>query len=121
MTDIMTTQLPADPLGQDAVVLVVDADTDDGYRIAREFLCAGCRVAATARCAADLVRIMHGYRAERVLAVAADMNDDKQRQRVIARVERQFGRIDAMYARAIEPPYSPRAVEATLFDRRRDR
>jgi NAD(P)-dependent dehydrogenase (short-subunit alcohol dehydrogenase family) len=39
---------------------------------------------------------MHGYRAERVLAVAADMNDDKQRQRVIARVERKFGRIDAM-------------------------
>jgi hypothetical protein len=28
--------------------------------------------------------------------VAADMHDDKQRQRVIARVERQFGRIDAM-------------------------
>jgi NADP-dependent 3-hydroxy acid dehydrogenase YdfG len=96
MTDIMITQLPADPLGQNAVVLVVDADTDDGYRIAREFLCAGCRVAATARCAADLVRIMHGYRAERVLAVAADMHDDKQRQRVMARVERHFGRIDAM-------------------------
>ena len=77
-------------------MLVVDADTDDGYRIAREFLCAGCRVAATAHCAADLVRIMHGYGAERVLAVAADMHDNKQRQRVIARVERQFGRIDAM-------------------------
>jgi hypothetical protein len=30
MTDIMATQLPADPLGQDAVVLVVDAGTDDG-------------------------------------------------------------------------------------------
>jgi NADP-dependent 3-hydroxy acid dehydrogenase YdfG len=96
VTDIMLKQLPTYPLGQDAVVLIVDADTDDGYRIAREFLCTGCRVAATAHCAADLVRIMHGYGAERVLAVAADMHDDKQRQRVIARVERQFGRIDAM-------------------------
>ena len=61
MTDIMLKRLPADPLGQGAVVLVADADTDDGYRIAREFLCAGCRVAATAHCAADLVRILHGY------------------------------------------------------------
>jgi NADP-dependent 3-hydroxy acid dehydrogenase YdfG len=95
MPDVMLKQLPADPLGQDAVVLVVDADTDDGYRLAREFLCVGCRVAATALCAADLVRILHGYGAEKVLAVAADMHDDKQRQRVIARVERQFGRIDA--------------------------
>lgn len=96
MTDIMLKPLPADPLGQNAVVLVVGADTDDGYRLAREFLCAGCRVAATAHCAADLVRILHGYGAERVLAVAADMHNDRQRQRVIARVERQFGRIDAM-------------------------
>jgi NADP-dependent 3-hydroxy acid dehydrogenase YdfG len=111
MTDIMLKQLPADPLGKDAVVLVVDADTDDGYRIAREFLCAGCRVAATAHCATDLVRIMHGYGAERVLAVAADMHDDKQRQRVIARVERQFGRIDAMLCARDEPPSSTRAVE----------
>lgn len=92
----MFKQLSANPLGQDAVVLVVDADTDDGYRIARELLCAGCRVTATAHCPADLVRIMHGYGADRVLAVAADMHDDKQRQRVIARVERQFGHIDAM-------------------------
>lgn len=96
MTDVTLKRLPADPLGLGAVVLVVDADTDDGYRLAREFLCAGCRVAATAHCPADLVRIMHGYGAERVLAVAADMADHKQRQRVIARVERQFGRIDAM-------------------------
>jgi NADP-dependent 3-hydroxy acid dehydrogenase YdfG len=95
MTDIMTKQLPADPLGHDAVVLVVDADTDGGYRLAREFLCAGCRVTATARCAADLVRIMHGFGAERVLALAADMHDSHQRRRVIARVERQFGHIDA--------------------------
>ena len=115
MTDIMFKQLPANPLGQDAVVLVIDADTDDGYRIAREFLSAGCRVAATAHSPADLVRIMHGYGADRVLAVAADMNDDKQRQRVIARVERQFGRIDAMLCGGLH------REQSTLFDRHRNR
>jgi hypothetical protein len=31
MTDIMLKQLTADPLGHNAVVLVFDADTDDGY------------------------------------------------------------------------------------------
>jgi NAD(P)-dependent dehydrogenase (short-subunit alcohol dehydrogenase family) len=56
---------------------------------------AGCRVAATAHCPTDLVRILHGYGPERVLAVAADIDDDTQRERVIARVERQFGHIDA--------------------------
>src|ERR1700739_280887 len=61
MTEIVTEQLPADPLGPNAVVLVVGADTDEGYRLARELLCTGCRVAATARVATDLVRILHVY------------------------------------------------------------
>jgi hypothetical protein len=67
-------------LGPNAVVLVVGADTDEGYRRT------GCRVAATAHVATDLVRILHGYGPDRVLAVAADLADDAQRQRVIARV-----------------------------------
>jgi hypothetical protein len=61
---------------------------------------------------------MHGYGAERVLAVAADMHDDKQRQRVIARVERQFGRIDAT---SCGREFRRRPVEASLFDRHRNR
>ena len=95
MTEIVLEELPADPLGPNAVVLVVGADTDEGYRLARELLRTGCRVAATAHVATALVRILHGYGPERVLAVAADLADDAQRQRVIARVERQFGHIDA--------------------------
>jgi NAD(P)-dependent dehydrogenase (short-subunit alcohol dehydrogenase family) len=95
MTEIVMEQLPVDALWPNAVVLVIGADTDEGYRLARELLRAGCRVAATAHCPTDLVRILHGYGPERVLAVAADMDDEAQRQRVIARVERQFGHIDA--------------------------
>jgi NAD(P)-dependent dehydrogenase (short-subunit alcohol dehydrogenase family) len=57
---------------------VVQACTDRGYRIARDLLRAGCRVAVTGRCATDLARVLH------------------QLNRVISRVETRFGAINAI-------------------------
>jgi hypothetical protein len=61
------------------VVLVLDGDTDAGYRMARGLLADGCRVAVVARHPGDVVRVMHGYPADRVMAIAADdMTDQRQ-------------------------------------------
>jgi hypothetical protein len=50
------------------VVIVLDGDTDAGYRLASGLLADGRRVAVVARHPGDVVRVMHGYPAERVLA-----------------------------------------------------
>jgi NAD(P)-dependent dehydrogenase (short-subunit alcohol dehydrogenase family) len=76
-----------------ATFLVVHACTDRGYRIARDLLRAGCRVAVTGRCATDLARVLHGYRAQQVLAIAAA---ESQLNRVISRVETRLGAINAI-------------------------
>jgi NADP-dependent 3-hydroxy acid dehydrogenase YdfG len=78
------------------VVLVLDGDTDAGYRMAREMLAEGCRVAVTGRHLDGVVRVMHGYSAERVLAIAADMTDLRQRNRVTQMVWDRFGRLDTV-------------------------
>jgi NAD(P)-dependent dehydrogenase (short-subunit alcohol dehydrogenase family) len=77
------------------VVLVLDGDTDAGYRMARKLLGDGCRV-AVARHPGDVVRVMHGYPADRVIAIAADVTDQRQWSRVIERVIARFGRIDTV-------------------------
>jgi NADP-dependent 3-hydroxy acid dehydrogenase YdfG len=73
------------------VVLVLDADTDIGCNTARRLLQMGCRVAVTARHAAPLIRIMHGYSASQIIAIAADTSDAAQLHHLIDRVERRFG------------------------------
>lgn len=69
----------------------MDAGTDAGYEAARSLLAAGHRVAATSRHVGQLSRIMHGYSASRVLAIAADSSDDSQVARLMGCVERRFG------------------------------
>jgi NAD(P)-dependent dehydrogenase (short-subunit alcohol dehydrogenase family) len=76
-----------------ATFLVLHAGSDRGYRVARDLLRAGCRVAVTSRCATDLARILHGYPAHRVLAIAAE---ESQLPRVISRVEARWGAINAV-------------------------
>jgi NAD(P)-dependent dehydrogenase (short-subunit alcohol dehydrogenase family) len=76
-----------------ATFLVLHAGTDRGCRIARDLLRAGCRVAVTSRRPVDLARILHGYPAERVLAIAAE---ESQLCQVISRVEGRWGEINAI-------------------------
>jgi NAD(P)-dependent dehydrogenase (short-subunit alcohol dehydrogenase family) len=78
------------------VVLVLDGGTDAGYRMARKLLADGCRVAVIARHPGDVVRVMHGYPADRVIAIAADITDQRQWSRVTERVIARFGRIDTV-------------------------
>jgi short chain dehydrogenase len=76
------------------VALVINAETDAGYRTAHRLLQAGYRVVVTARRAAGLTRILHGHSASRVAAFALDTSDSAQVQRLFRRAEDRFGRID---------------------------
>jgi NAD(P)-dependent dehydrogenase (short-subunit alcohol dehydrogenase family) len=78
------------------VVLVLDGDTDSGYRMARTLLADGCRVAVIGRHPGGVVRVMHGYPADQVFAIAADMTDQRQWNRVTEQVRDRFGRIDTV-------------------------
>ena len=78
------------------VVIVLDGDTDAGYRTARKLLAEGCRVAVAARHPADVVRVMHGYPAEQVMVIAADIADQRQWRCVTERVIERFGHIDTV-------------------------
>jgi NAD(P)-dependent dehydrogenase (short-subunit alcohol dehydrogenase family) len=78
------------------VVLVLDGDTDAGYRLARNLLAEGRRVAVVARHAGDVVRVMHGYPADRVLVIAGDTTDQRQWSRILERVMGRFGRLDTV-------------------------
>jgi NAD(P)-dependent dehydrogenase (short-subunit alcohol dehydrogenase family) len=80
----------------DPVVLVLDAGTDTGCRIARKLLSDGRRVAISDRHPAELTRIMHGYPSSQVLAIAADTEDPAQLGRLFAHVCDYFG-ADRLY------------------------
>jgi NAD(P)-dependent dehydrogenase (short-subunit alcohol dehydrogenase family) len=76
------------------VFLVTNAGTEVAYEIARDLLRAGHRVVITATSATALVRVMHGYGPDQVLAIAADTTDLEQVRRLVSRAESQFGAID---------------------------
>jgi NAD(P)-dependent dehydrogenase (short-subunit alcohol dehydrogenase family) len=78
------------------VVLVLDGDTDAGYRMARKLLADGCRVAVIGRHPDAVVRVMHGHPADRVFAIAADTTDQRQWNRVTEAVRDRFGRLDTV-------------------------
>jgi hypothetical protein len=73
------------------VVLVLDADTERGHTTAHQLLQAGCRVAVSARHAAPLARIVHGYNVFQAIAIVADSSDPAQLDQLVSRVERRFG------------------------------
>lgn len=77
------------------VVLVINAGSEAGTRVARELLGQGYRVAVTDRNMINLVRILHGNAAGRVFAVAADLDDPWQAEQLLERVAERFGRIDS--------------------------
>ncbi len=76
-----------------------------GYRTARALLADGCRVVATDRHAAALVRILHDQPADRLLLLAAD---DSQHNLVQAKAKARFGRVDSV----IRPAGLPLALSA---------
>jgi NAD(P)-dependent dehydrogenase (short-subunit alcohol dehydrogenase family) len=78
------------------VVFVLDGDTDAGYRMARDLLADGRRVAVAARHAIYAVRVMHGYPAERVMVIAGDTADQRQWACMVSRVIARFGRLDTV-------------------------
>jgi NAD(P)-dependent dehydrogenase (short-subunit alcohol dehydrogenase family) len=80
-------------IGVEATFLVLHAGSDRGYRLARDLLRAGCRVAVTSRYATDIARILHGYPAEQVLAIAAE---ESQLNQVTNRVEGRWGSVNAI-------------------------
>ncbi len=82
------------PTSNSLVVLVLDAGTESGFRLARALLAAGCRVAATDLHAGHLVRIGHGYTSDRLLLLAADTTDADQLERVVSRAHEHFGQLD---------------------------
>lgn len=76
------------------VVIVTDAGTESGRHLVEELLDAGYRVALTGPHAAALTHSLHGRSAGSVMAVAADMTDPWQSERVRDSVVARFGRID---------------------------
>lgn len=73
------------------VVLIVNADTDIALEAAQDILDAGARVVVTARTTASLTRILLRRRRDRVLAIAADLDDPRQRSRFCERVLAEYG------------------------------
>ena len=76
------------------VALVLEAGSDNGLATARSLLADGHRVVVTDRHGGTLVRITHGYPADRVFAIAADTSDRHQLDQVLARTRARFGRVD---------------------------
>ncbi|GAA2414992.1 SDR family NAD(P)-dependent oxidoreductase [Mycolicibacterium llatzerense] len=76
------------------VAVVLDAGTDAGLATAHSLLADGHRVVVTARQPGALVRITHGYPADRVYALAADTHDRRQFDQVLALTRARFGRVD---------------------------
>lgn len=81
------------------IILVTHADTDNGFAIARELLTAGYRVAVTAHHPTSLSRILLGQRADQVIAIAGDIDDTTQRERILRRTCAKF---DAPVTRIID-------------------
>jgi|SRR5690349_752162 len=92
-------------------VLVLNAGTPAGQRLARKLLRDGHRVAITSRHASDLIPLMHGQPSSRVLAIAADIDDPAQRTRLLARARDYFG-VDRLYTVA-SPTFDALNVDAT--------
>jgi NADP-dependent 3-hydroxy acid dehydrogenase YdfG len=79
---------------QSIVAIVLNAGTEAGLTTAHSLLAEGHRVVVTARQAGALVRITHGYPADRVYAVAVDTHDRDQFDQLLALTRARFGRVD---------------------------
>jgi NAD(P)-dependent dehydrogenase (short-subunit alcohol dehydrogenase family) len=81
-----------------SVWFITGCSTGLGRELAVAALKAGARVVATARDAASLAPIgpLSGAPAERLLALALDVNNTEQREHCVAQALERFGRIDVL-------------------------
>ncbi len=86
-------------MNTDEIILITHADSDNGTAIAHDLLAAGHRVVVTAHHPVSLSRILLGQNADRVLAIAADIDDDAQRDGLLRSAHAKFG---APVARTID-------------------
>ncbi|SHV77211.1 putative short-chain dehydrogenase/reductase [Mycobacteroides abscessus subsp. abscessus] len=81
-------QIHANP-DQD-VVVVLNADAPNGRQVVQILVRNGHRVVICARHASDLTKMLHGYDADRVMAIAADATDPRQLREVCRRATDRF-------------------------------
>jgi NADP-dependent 3-hydroxy acid dehydrogenase YdfG len=91
MTDQSQPRLPF--RHDDGVVLITHADSDAGHRRAGALLADGRRVAVTARHVTKLARILTGHSTERVVALAADVDDPTQLEKLLQRTTAKLGAV----------------------------
>ena len=78
-------------MNTDEIILITHADSDNGFAIARRLLAAGHGVVVTAHHPVALSRILLGQSADRVIAIAADFDDDAQRDDLLCSARAKFG------------------------------
>ncbi|WP_100521006.1 SDR family NAD(P)-dependent oxidoreductase [Mycobacteroides abscessus] len=75
------------------VVVVLNADAPNGRQVVQILVRNGHRVVICARHASDLTKMLHGYDADRVMAIAADATDPRQLREVCRRATDRFGTV----------------------------
>jgi len=82
------------------VFLITGASTGIGRSTAIQAVEAGWRVVVAARSAEKLAALVDELGAERAMAVACDVSDWNQQERMVQQTLDRFGRIDAVFANA---------------------
>lgn len=75
------------------VVVVLNADDPSGREIVRILVRNGHRVVVCGRHATDLTRMLHGYGADQVMAIAADASDPRQLRELCRRATDRYGTV----------------------------
>ncbi|MBA0047349.1 SDR family NAD(P)-dependent oxidoreductase [Mycobacterium sp. NPDC050853] len=75
------------------VVVVLNAEDLNGREIVRILVRNGHRVVICGRHATDLTRMLHGYSADQVMAIAADTTDPRQIRELCRRATDRFGTV----------------------------
>ncbi|MGH3724438.1 MAG: SDR family NAD(P)-dependent oxidoreductase [Mycobacterium sp.] len=75
------------------VVVVLNADDPSGRSIVQILVRNGHRVVICARHATDLTRMLHGYSADQVMAIAADTTNPRQVRELCRRAADRFGTV----------------------------
>lgn len=75
------------------VVVVLNADDPNGRQIVRILVRNGHRVVLCGRHATDLTRMLHGYDADQVMAIAADATDPRQLRELCRRAADRLGTV----------------------------
>ncbi|WP_078281514.1 SDR family NAD(P)-dependent oxidoreductase [Mycobacteroides franklinii] len=75
------------------VVVVLNADAPNGRQIVQILVRNGHRVVVCGKHATDLTRMLHGYDADQVMAIAADTSNPRQLRELCRRATDRFGTV----------------------------